>query len=246
MLPLFFVFAVSLTPLGYISLPTSSISFRWYAKIAQHPEFISATIDSLGLALAATFTALVLGITAAIAIVRYQFALREVIRTAVASPMFIPVVMSGLAILMASTAWGWTDQATRLYVAHSALTVPYVVRTVSASLAAFDPNQELAAHNLGASPIKAFLLITLPQLGPGVLAGAVFAFIVSFDNVGISIFLTGANFTTLPVQLLEYATNDADPMVAAVSVVMIIISLLAVLLMERTFGLQRLMGVSKS
>jgi putative spermidine/putrescine transport system permease protein len=245
-LPLVFVCAVSLTPYGYISLPTDGISFRWYAKIAEHPEFIKATLDSFSLALAAAATALVLGTLSAVAIVRYQFMLREAVRLIVASPIFIPVVMSGLAILMASTALGWTNEATRLYVAHAALTIPYVMRTVSASLAGFDPNQELAAQNLGASPMKAFLLVTLPQLGPGVVAGAIFAFIVSFDNVGISIFLTGAKFTTLPVQLLEYANNDADPMTAAVAVGMILISVVAVAVLERAFGLQRLMSGEKA
>lgn len=241
-LPLVFVLAVSLTPNAYVSLPTDGISFRWYAKIAEHPEFLRSTVNSLLLALGASVAALVMGVSVAVATVRYRFALREPVRLTMASPLFIPMVMSGLAILMASSATGWSDPAMRLFIGHAALTLPYVVRAVSASLAGFDPNQELAARNLGAGPIKAFLLITLPQLGPGVLAGAVFAFIVSFDNVGLSIFLTGATYRTLPVELFAYATNENDPMTAAISVVMILVSLIAVALLERVFGLQKLMG----
>jgi len=241
-LPLLFVAAVSLTPLGYISLPTEGISFRWYAKIASHPEFISSALNSLVLAVVAAATALVLGVLAALASTRYQFALKEVVRLAVASPLFIPMVMSGLAILITSSAWGWTDPMSRLYIGHTALTIPYVFRTVSASLAGFDWNQESAARNLGASPLKAFMLVTLPQLGPGILAGAIFAFIISFDNVGLSIFLSGATFKTLPVELFAYSSNDNDPTTAAVSVVMILVSFAAVALLERFFGIQRLMG----
>lgn len=242
MVPLLFVAAVSLTPRAYISLPTEGMSLRWYRQIAAHPAFLEAAVNSLLLALVASVTALVLGVLAALATVRYRFALRETVRVAVTSPLFVPMVMTGLAILVAASAMGWTDPPTRLFVGHVVLTLPYVVRTVSASLAGFDPNQELAAQNLGASPVKAFMLVTLPQLGPGLMAGGVFAFIVSFDNVGLSIFLTGATYRTLPVELFAYATNENDPMTAAISVVMILVSLIAVALLERVFGLQKLMG----
>lgn len=240
--PLLFIAAVSLTPKGYISLPTDGVSLRWYVKIADHPEFIASTANSLWLALGASVSALVLGTLAAVAVTRHQFGLRETVRLSMASPLFTPMVMSGLAILIASSAWGWSDPLTRLYIGHTSLTLPYVFRTVSASLTGFDPNQELAAKNLGASPFKAFMLITLPQLGPGIMAGAVFAFIVSFDNVGLSIFLSGATFKTLPVELFAYSSNDNDPTIAAVSVVMILVSFIAVALLERLFGIQRLMA----
>lgn len=239
--PLVFVLAVSLTPLEYISLPTTGISFRWYVQMAERTEFLSAGLNSVILALQASVTALIVGVLGALASTRYRFALRGVVRIIAASPLFIPLVMSGLAILVFFSAVGWHDQATRLYVAHCALTMPYVFRTVSASLAGFDLNQELAARNLGASPLKAFLLITLPQIGPGFIAGAIFAFIVSFDNVGVSIFLTGAQFTTLPVELFTYASYSNDPMAAAISVMMILFSLTAIGLIEWFFGLQRLM-----
>jgi putative spermidine/putrescine transport system permease protein len=242
MLPLVFVLAVSLTPRAYISLPTEGISLRWYARLLSHPSFLESGLNSLLLAAVSAAAALMLGVLAALATVRWRFALRETVRIAVTAPLFVPMVMTGLAILMRASAAGWTDPPTRLFVGHVVLTLPYVVRTVSASLAGFDPNQELAAQNLGASPIKAFWLVTLPQLGPGVLAGGVFAFIVSFDNVGLSIFLTGATWRTLPVELFAYATTENDPMSAAVSVVMIVLSLAAVALLERLFGLQRLMG----
>ncbi len=239
--PLVVVIAVSLTPENFISLPLNGISFRWYLQLAEHEDFGYAAINSLLLAFISSFTSVALGTLAAVATVRYRFAAREVLRLAVTSPLFVPMVLSGLAILIFASAHGIHSQATRLYVAHTALTLPYVFRTVSSSLTGFDPNQELAAKNLGASPFRAFMLVTLPQIMPGIMAGVVFAFIISFDNVSLSIFLAGIDFPTLPVQLFSYAMNDSDPMAAAVSVLMILASIGAILCIERIFGLQRLM-----
>ena len=97
------------------------------------------------------------------------------------------------------------------------------------------------ARNLGASEVRAFVLVTLPQLGPGLLAGGLFAFIVSFDNVWMSIFLTGSKFQTLPVELFVYASYNSDPMIAAASVTMIFVSILTIALVEKYFGIQKLM-----
>ncbi len=238
--PLVVMVAVSLTPLNYISLPSDGISFRWYARLLQQPQYLETGWNSVLLALEASATSLLLGTLASLAIVRYRFRGREAVRLVVTSPLFVPMVMSGLAVLMFFSALGVGTPASRLYVGHAALTLPYVVRSVSASLTGFDLNQELAARNLGASPLKAFVLVTLPQLKPGMTAGAIFSFIVSFDNVGLSIFLSGATYKTLPIELLSHVENDNDPMSAALSVVLIVLSMAVVLVAERLIGLQRL------
>jgi len=239
--PLVAMLAVSVTSLDYISLPRGGISLRWYARLLQQPQYLESGLNSVLLALEATATSLILGTLSALAIVRHRFPGREAVRLVVTSPLFIPMVMSGLAILMFFSALGWGSQPARLYIGHCALTLPYAVRAVSASLTGFDLNQELAARNLGASPLKAFLLVTLPQLRAGLTAGGIFAFIVSFDNVGLSIFLSGATYKTLPVELLSHVENDNDPMSAALSVVLVVLSMAIVLLAERVVGLQRLM-----
>lgn len=241
--PLLFVVLVSLTSLNHVSLPTEGISLRWYAKLADNRDLLRAATNSVGLGLAAAATAVVLGTLAAVASSRSAgSALLGPLRFFATAPLYVPVAMSGLAMLMFSVRIGWGNPILRTYLAHSALTLPYVFRTVAASLAGFDRNQELAAQNLGASPLQAFFLVTLPQLGPGVIAGAFFAFIVSFDNIGISIFLTGAQFQTLPVELFSYASYSDDPMVAAASVVMLAVSCIFIIAVERLFGLQRLVG----
>ena len=239
--PLLFVVLVSFTANNYISLPTQGFSLRWYRQLLDNRDLLAAGWNSLYLAVLAACCALVLGTTAAVASARWRFALLQPLRLVVLSPLLIPAVMSGLAILVFSNQIGMQSQFLRNFVAHGALTVPYVFRTVSASLAGFDLNQELAARNLGASPLKAFMLVTLPQLGAGFGAGALFAFIISFDNVGLSIFLTGANFQTLPVALFVYASFTNDPMVASASVCMLAVSVLSIIAVERFFGLERLM-----
>lgn len=239
--PLLLVLLVSLTPLDYISFPRHTLSLRWYQQVLQRPELLGAALNSLWLALGSMAAAIVLGLPAALSLVRYRFAGREVATGVLMSPLFLPLILSALAILAVYSTWGWANQPSRLFVAHVALTLPYVIRTLMASLAAFDARQELAARNLGASRWQAFIWVTLPQLKPGLFAAAVFAFIVSFDDVGLSLFLTGTGYMTLPVQLFSYASYNSDPTVAAISVVMVGISFLAVVAVERSLGLEKLM-----
>jgi putative spermidine/putrescine transport system permease protein len=240
--PLLVMIAISLTAEGYISLPYKGVSLRWYEDMLQQRIFFDAAVNSILLAVEATVTAVVLGTAVAVAVTRYQFPGRGLILLLAGAPLFVPLVMTGLAILIFFSTLGIGGPALRLYVAHVALTVPYIIRMVSVSTAGFDWNQELAARNLGASPLLAFLEVTLPQILPGVLAGAAFAFIISFDDVGMSIFLTGAAYKTLPVELFAYAAFDLTPMIAAVSVTMILFSALFVLLIERLFGVQRVLS----
>lgn len=240
--PLLIMIAISLTADGFISLPYNGVSLRWYVDMLDQTVFMDAAINSVILALQATATAVVLGTFAAIAVTRYRFPGRGAVLLLVGAPLFVPLVMTGLAILVFFSTLGIGGPALRLYVAHVCLTVPYMVRMVSIALAGFDWNQELAARNLGASPLRAFTAVTLPQIMPGVVAGAAFAFIISFDDVGVSIFLTGAAYKTLPVELFAFAAFDLTPMVAAVSVTMILFSAAFVLLIERFFGVQRVLS----
>ena len=240
--PLVVLIAISFTADEYISLPWHGFGLRWYADMLNRSDFLEAARNSALLMVEAAVTAVVFGTLVAIALTRYRFAGRGLIALIASAPMFVPLVMTGLAILIMFSNYNIGGPAVRLYVGHVALTVPYVIRLVSASTTGFDWNQEVAAQNLGASPLRAFLEITLPQIAPGVIAGGVFALIVSFDDVGISIFLAGANYTTLPVELFAFASYNLTPMVASVSVVMIVFSALSVVLIERLFGVQRMLS----
>lgn len=239
--PLVVVALISVTPTEYVSLPTTGVTFHWYREAFNNPVFVDSAIKSVLLALLTSAIVLVLGTAMAVAIVRFEFFGRSAIFTLGTSPLFVPMVMTGLALLIAANVYGVYSTMTRILIGHCVLTMPYVVRSMASSLSGFDPNQELAARNLGATPFQAFIKVTLPQLGPGLVAGGIFAFIISFDNVAVSIFLSGPDFTTLPVQLYAYAINKSDPMIAAVSVLMIVFSLLVIGLAEKFFGLQNIM-----
>ena len=239
--PLVVVALISVTPTEYVSLPTTGVTLHWYREALNTPVFVDSAIKSVILAFATSAIVLVLGTAMAIAIVRFQFLGRNVIFTLGTSPLFVPMVMTGLALLIAANVYGLYSTTARILIGHCVLTIPYVVRAMASSLTGFDSNQELAARNLGATPFQAFMKVTLPQLGPGLMAGGIFAFIISFDNVAVSIFLSGPDFTTLPVQLYAYAINKSDPMIAAVSVLMIAFSLVVIGLAEKFFGLQNIM-----
>ena len=239
--PLFMVLVVSLTTHDYLSLPDEGLSLRWYASLLERRDFGAAALRSLWLAAGSSSIALVLGLAASIALIRNDLPATRMLRTLLMTPLFVPMVLSGLAILSVYSTYGWSDQMSRLFVAHTALTLPYVIRTLSASLASIDVRQELAARNLGAGPWQTFFRVTLPQLGPGLFAGGLFAFIVSFDNVGLSLFLAGPGSSTLPVELFSYASFNSDPVVAAVSVTMVVLSIGTVIVVERLLGLEKLM-----
>jgi putative spermidine/putrescine transport system permease protein len=240
--PLIVTIAVSFTATEYIGLPHHGLSLRWYEDFFSRPDFLSAFRNSLLLAVQATALSVLLGTPVAIALTRYRFPGRGIVTVVTSSPLFIPLVMSGLAILIFFATFNVGGPAVRLYVGHVAITVPYIIRMVSTSMAGFDWNQEVAARNLGASAPRAFIEIILPQVMPGVIAGALFALIVSFDDIGISIFLIGASYTTLPVELYAFAAYDMTPMVTAASVVMITFSAASVMLIERFFGVQRMLS----
>lgn len=238
--PLVAVLLVSLTRHDYMSFPDTGLTLRWYRALLDRPDLAQAAWQSTWLALAASGLALAMGLPAAWALSRRQAPWVALLRTGLMTPLFVPMVLSGLAILSVYADMGWSDRPSRLLVAHTALTLPYAIRTLSASIAALDPGQLLAARNLGASPWASFMRVALPQLRPGMIAAGAFAFIVSFDNVGLSLFLAGPGANTLPVSLFTYASYNNDPTVAAASVAMVLASLLVVLLVERLVGIRRL------
>jgi putative spermidine/putrescine transport system permease protein len=222
--------------------PPSDLSLRWYAHALAQPIFTEAAFNSLWLALAATAIATPLALAAAIAIVRGDFRGKTVIQAALLAPLFVPAIVISLSILLASVRLGIRDVGLRLIAAHVLITVPYLVRTLIASLTRFDIMLEEAAHTLGASPLSTLRIITLPLIWPGLVAGTLFAFVVSFDNVSVSLFLTSARTNTLPLSILNYVEYNYDPSIAAISTMLVCVSLLAAVVLERLVGLRRVVG----
>jgi ABC-type spermidine/putrescine transport system permease subunit II len=209
--PLLIMIDISLTAEGYISLPTKGHSLRWYEDMLQQRIFLDAAMNSILLANEPTATAFVLGTAVALAVTRYRFPGRGLILLLSGAPLFVPLVMTGLAVLIFFSALGIGGPALRLYVAHVALTIPYIVRMVSVSLAGFDWNQELAARNLGASPLRAFLEVTLPLSLPGIMAGSLLVFALTISSYVTPYLLGGTDVLTLPMMIYSQIAASFNP-----------------------------------
>ena len=240
--PIVVVVAVSLTDSPIPEFPPRGLTLRWYAHALSEDVFTTSALNSLWLATLATAIATPLALAAAYGLVRGRFRGRDAIQTLLLAPLVVPSLVIGLAILLAFSGMGVRDVGARLVGAHVLITFPYMVRTILASLARLDPAVEEAARTLGASALRCFVLVTLPLVRPGVVAGMLFAFIVSFDNVSLSLFLTNARTNTLPIAILNYVEYNFDPSVAAISTMLVAFSLGAALLVERLVGLRRVVG----
>ena len=240
--PLVVAVGSSLTAGSVPEFPPTEWSTKWYRHVLAQDVFVQAALHSLLLAGIATLVNLPIAVAAAYAIVRGRFPGRDAIQTFLLSPLIVPAVVTGIAILLAFSQAGWRHAMSRLVLAHLVITLPYLVRTVIATLTRIDVASEEAALTLGASPWRTFVWVTLPQLMPGVIAGAVFAFIISFDNVSVSLFLTSAKFSTLPIAILGYVEYNLDPSIAALSTLLMALTLVLTLLIERLAGLRRTLG----
>jgi putative spermidine/putrescine transport system permease protein len=238
--PILIVVPVSFSAAAFVVFPPRGLSLRWYANFLQSRELTEALWLSVRLGVTVMGAATVVGTMAALALVRYRVPGRELIRTFLMAPIVLPGVVLGIALLifLARTPLAQTFGA--LFAAHLVVALPYVVRTVSASLEGLDRRVEEAAASLGAPPLLVFWTVTLPLVKPGVIAGAIFAFITSFDELVVSLFLTGPRLSTLPVQIYNYIEFASDPTIAAISVLLIALTTLAVLVVERAIGFTRL------
>jgi len=242
MAPVVVVVLVAFTPEGWLMIPTTRFSIRWFRAILDHPEFISAFRNSTLIAVAASVLSTSLGTLAALGMVRYRFPGRDLVQSFLLSPLMVPTVVSGVALLYFFSRVGLASTLTGVIVAHVIVTGPYVLRTVSASLAGFDRSLEQAAMTLGANRVQTFWRVTLPLILPGVTAGAVFAFIVSFDELTVTLFVTGPRLATLPIRIYNHITYITDPLVAAISATLVFLTIGVVLVLERLVGLDRLLG----
>ncbi|WP_428485024.1 ABC transporter permease [Rhodopila sp.] len=241
--PLVVTMSLSVSDTMFVAFPPRGFTLSWFRKVIEDPDFQSALSFSIWLAASATAGALFLGVPAAFALVRFPLPGRAMLRSALLSPLIFPVLITGLALLQLFSILGWRTVWLNLLLAHILVTSPYVVRTVSASLMLADVTLEEAARTLGASQWRTFVRITLPQIAPGVAAGSLFAFMVSFDNYPVSMWLADAANDPMPMLIYRKATGVFDPSVAAMSTLMIGLAIGVVLILERLVGLRRAMGM---
>jgi putative spermidine/putrescine transport system permease protein len=238
LLPLVVVAVFALNPTPYIAFPPVGVSLRWFEKFFSSDDFMDAFFLSLRIAIAVLVLSVFIGGACALALVRGNLPGVRLLTAMFMSPLMLPAILTGLALFqlylladIGRPVWG-------LIMGHTLVAVPYVLRTTLAVLYNFDRRLEEAAAALGASPLRVFFEVTLPLIRPGVLAGGIFAFIVSFDQFPISLFLVMPKGETLPVVLFNYIKFDLDGAIAAASMVSILMAVSVVILIEKVIGLK--------
>ncbi len=239
--PILIVCVVAFTSQGYLSLPTQGLSLRWFKAIADNPEFVRAFRDSLVLGAISSTLAVGFSIPAALAIARHQFPGREAITALFLSPLMVPHIVLGIAFLRFFTQIGLGGTFAGLVLSHVVIILPFALRLILAASTGMDRSIENAAASLGATSWTTFRRVTLPLILPGVASGWVLAFINSFDEVTMTVFIASPETTTLPVRLFLYIQDNIDPLVAAVSAALIFMTVAAMLVLDRLYGLERLL-----
>jgi len=240
MAPTVIVLITSFTSGFSLRFPPPGYSGRWYVALwRDSPEILAALVLSLKVAAIATGVSVVLAVSAAMAIARRRESWARLVESVFLSPLMLPTLALGLALLMLFNLAGSGLSFWTLVIGHVAITSPYVFRTTTASLVQLDAALLESARSLGASPIHAFRTVTLPLIGRGVAAGAFIGFMYSFDNVAISLFLSDARSEVLPIRMWHIIESNLDVRAAAMSGVLIAATLVLMLVMERVAGISR-------
>jgi putative spermidine/putrescine transport system permease protein len=239
--PLLVVIAVSFTSLGYISLPTDGLSLRWFYAILEERQFIDAFLMSAWLALVSASVAVALAVPAALALANYRFPGRGALSAFFLSPLMIPHVVMGIAFLRFFNQAGLSGSFGWLSMTHVIVVFPYALRLTLASVIGLNRDAELAARSLGAKPHTVFIRIVLPLILPGVVGGWMLAFIQSFDEVTMTVFVATPGTMTLPVAMYSYISQSIDPLVASLSTVLIVVTMITMFILDRIVGLDRVL-----
>ncbi|MFZ3118720.1 MAG: ABC transporter permease [Variovorax sp.] len=241
LLPIVIIVLMSLNAGEFLTFPPQGISLRWFGTLFANEAFMRAIGTSLKIAAIATVCSTVIGVAGALYVVRYATRFREGLRMLLMLPLMLPEILTAIALLFFLYASGiGTRTMFGLVVGHVLVTLPYVFTNVASTLYNQDASLEQAARSLGASPVRAFMRVTLPLIKSGIITGALFAFVISFDLFNMSLLLKGIGMTTLPLQLFDYLRWDFDPTAAAVSTVSILLTLAVVIVIDRTVGLRSL------
>jgi putative spermidine/putrescine transport system permease protein len=245
--PLLFVCWLSFFANEIVTFPPQGYTLRWFAHIFDQNNFVGGFLTSLQVGVAAMIGGLVLGIPASLVLARRRFFGHEAVNTLLVLPLVVPGIVAGTAIYVfqieveLATELPLLGSRAGLVFAHVMITIPWTVRLLTASLAGFDRSIEEAAQNLGATPLQTFLRVTLPVIKPGIVAAALFSFIVSFGNLEMTLFLVAPGQTTLPIAILQYLEWRIDPTIAAVSLLQIALIAGGMLITDRYVKLTRVL-----
>ena len=229
-LPLVAVVPAAFNAQSFIRLPPDAWSLRWFSAFAADASWRRTLVMSLEVAIATTVVSTVAGTAAALAIARCGPRLGAALSALFVGPVVTPVIVLAVATYAMARSAGLVGSPAALVLGHTMLALPYVVLNAGVSLAALDHRLPLAAAGLGAGPWRIFRTVTLPLIAPGVVGGAVFAFVTSFDEVVLSVFLAGPTVKTLPVRIWEEIRVEYTPLVAVAATIMLALALVAAIL----------------
>jgi putative spermidine/putrescine transport system permease protein len=235
--PLLIISITSFEAGTVLKFPPEEFSFRWYENIFKVEMFLTTFKTSILVSFAGNLLALLIGIPAAYALSRYEFKGKALLNGIFVSPIIIPGIVLGFTFLRYLVVAYQLPVYTALFIGHTVIMLPFIIRVIASSLANFDFSIEEAAESLGASKLGTFFKIVLPNIKSGILAAVMIAFLESFNNVDISVFLTGPGVSTLPIQMLTYVENYFDPTIAAISVLLMVLTAILMFLVERLVGL---------
>jgi len=225
-MPIFAVVPASVNEASFIKIPPETLSLKWYGAFLEDRGWMVSLFNSLRVALLTTAIALFIGTLAALGVERLPKRARPFVIGAVLSPLIVPVIMISIALYYVTRSIGLYGTVPGLALGHALLCVPFVLLNVSVSLQRLDPNLARAASGLGARPTYVFRTLTLPAIWPGLASGGVFAFVLSFDEVVISLFIAGYGAKTLPVKLWEQIRVEFTPVAAVASTVILAFTVL--------------------
>jgi putative spermidine/putrescine transport system permease protein len=231
-LPILVIVPLSFSSGTFLTFPIPGLSLRWYQEFFTSAPWQLSLRNSLIVASATTVVATGLGTLAALGLTRASLPGRTLLMGLILSPMVVPLVIIAVGVYFFYAPMGLTGSLLGLTLAHTALAVPFVVITVAATLQGFDLNLSRAGASLGASPARVFFRIVLPLILPGVISGALFAFVTSFDEVVVALFLTGPQERTLPRQMFNGIRENISPVITAVASLLILISVLLLTTVE--------------
>lgn len=242
LLPIIVTVVSSFTEASYPTFPQKGFSLQWYAKIFERPEFLLAFLNSVKYATIASLFAVSLGTLASIAIAKYNFYGKTLLVSIFTAPLTVPQIVLGVALLIYFTPMGLAGTTVGYVIAHIIICVPYIIRFVLTGLSGYDYTIERAAVILGAKPLLVFWKVTLPLIRPAIISGALFSFLISFDNVTLSIFMVSPEVRTLPLELFSRMQDSYDPLIASVSSIVVLITVAFITILEKLYGVGKLYG----
>jgi putative spermidine/putrescine transport system permease protein len=239
LLPILVVIPLSFSNSSFLAYPIPGWSLKWYENLFNAPEWARAAKNSFIVAPAATVLATTLGTMAAVGLARTSFPFKGALMSLLIAPMVVPIVVVGVSTYLFFAKLGLADSYLALILVHAALGAPFVLTTVLATLQGFNHNLVRASLSLGAGPLQTFFRVTLPVIAPGVISGALFAFTTSFDEVVVTLFLAGADQSTLPRQMFAGIRENINPTIAAVATLLILFTTSLLLVLEWLRGRRR-------